>query len=77
MYMRDYPILHLSTNKSKNCYCCSTFDSHIWVFNNKKHDIYGMLWNVALNTLTITLPVFTLLLWQRQHIIVVDAVDYK
>ena len=23
------------------------------------------------------LPVFTLLLWQRQHIIVVDAVDYK
>ena len=22
-------------------------------------------------------PVFTLLLWQRQHIIVVDAVDYK
>ena len=53
--MRDYPILHLSTNKSKNCYCCSTFDSHIWIFNNKKHDIYGMLWNVALNTLTITL----------------------
>jgi hypothetical protein len=23
------------------------------------------------------LPVFTLLLWQRQHIIVVDTVDYK
>ena len=23
------------------------------------------------------LPVFTLLLWQRQHMIVVDAVDYK
>jgi hypothetical protein len=23
------------------------------------------------------LPVFTLFLWQRQHIIVVDAVDYK
>ena len=23
------------------------------------------------------LPVFTLLLWQRQHIIIVDAVDYK
>jgi hypothetical protein len=23
------------------------------------------------------LPVFTILLWQRQHIIVVDAVDYK
>jgi hypothetical protein len=23
------------------------------------------------------LPVFTLLLWQRQYIIVVDAVDYK
>jgi len=22
------------------------------------------------------LPVFTLLLWQRQHIIVIDAVDY-
>jgi hypothetical protein len=23
------------------------------------------------------IPVFMLLLWQRQHIIVVDAVDYK
>ena len=36
MNTRDCPILHLDSIKFKeqDCYCCSTFHSHSWVFSN-------------------------------------------
>ena len=61
---------------------------HIYLMISEKFEIYIYIYMSIPTTLrhflVLTsaqigrrLPVFTLLLWQRQHIIVVDAVDYK